>query len=72
MNNELTLIIFLVIVYIIFTHYFEPRVDIITEKDSYKVLLWYNKQRLNEGGCTRDYIELVRVKKWENKRTWFY
>lgn len=39
---------------------FSPRIDIITSRNKYIVLLWYNKWYWNEE-CKRTYIKLFEV-----------
>ena len=49
---------------IILFKYYEPRVDIvITGKNSYKVLLWYNNWNFSRGEYVRRYIKVFKVNK---------
>lgn len=70
MNSGLILIILLIVVCILLAHHFEPRIDVvITGRNSYKVLLWYNKWELSGRESIRSYIELFQVeKKLKNER----
>ena len=66
MNSGLTLIILLIVVCILLAHHFEPRIDVvITGRNSYKVLLWYNRWELSGREGTRNYVELFKVGKTE-------
>ena len=64
MSDGFILTILLVMASIILFRYYEPRVDIvITGKNSYKVLLWYNNWNFSRGEYIRSYIKVFQVNK---------
>ena len=64
MSDGFILTILLVMAGVILFRYYEPRVDIvITGKNSYKVLLWYNNWNFSGGEYIRSYIKVFQVNK---------
>ena len=64
MSDGFILTILLVMAGVILFRYYDPRVDIvITGKNSYKVLLWYNKWNFSGGEYIRSYIKVFQVNK---------
>lgn len=64
MSDDFILIILLVIASVALFRYYEPRVDIvITGKNSYKVLLWYNNWNFSRGEYIRNYIQVFQINK---------
>ena len=57
---DIVLIIILCIWIIVVYNNYSPKIDIVTSKNKYTVLLWYNKWYYS-GECGRTYIKLFEI-----------
>ena len=57
--NVLLLIVLCIWIIVMYNKY-SPKIDIVTSRDRYIILLWYNKWYWNEE-CKRTYIKLFEV-----------
>lgn len=59
-SNVLSLIVLCICIIIIYNRY-SPKIDIIISRDTYIVLLWYNKKNQYDDGYKRAYVQLFKV-----------